>query len=66
MKRTVISVRETVKLSPSRELERWKVVDYMLDDFGPFKYEVKQSEFSWDKVKEDMEREEKGLKAVSS
>jgi len=66
MKRNVTSVRETVKLSPTRELERWKVVEYMLDDFGPFKYEVKQSEFTWDKVKEDMAKEEAGLKSVAS
>jgi len=62
MKRTVSAVRETIKLSPRGELIRWKVVEYMLDDFGPFVYEVEKSLFSWDLLKEDMKREEEGLK----
>lgn len=64
MKKTVTTVRETVKLSPKGELERWKVVEYMLDDYGPFVYEIKKDEFTWDKVKEDMAHEESGLKTI--
>lgn len=64
MKRIVTSVRETVKLTPKGELERWKVIEYMLDDYGPFTYEVAKTGFSWDKVKEDMSREEAGLKSI--
>jgi len=65
MKKTVIAVRETVKLSPRAELERWKIVEYMLDDFGPFVFEIKKDEFTWDKLKEDMAREESGLKSAT-
>jgi hypothetical protein len=64
MKKTVTSVRETVKLSPKGTLDRWKVVEYMLDDYGPFLIEMPVEQFSWDKVKEEMVREEAGLKSV--
>jgi len=65
MKKTIAAVRETVKLSPRGELERWKIVEYMLDDYGPFVFEIKKDDFSWEKVKEDMSREETGLKSVA-
>ena len=66
MRRTIVSTRETVKLNPRGELDRWKVVEYMLDDFGPFVFECNKLLFSWDLVKEDMKREEEGLKAVTT
>jgi len=64
MKKTVTAVRETVKLSPKGTLDRWKVVEYMLDDYGPFMIEMPIPDFTWDKVKEEMAREETGLKSV--
>lgn len=66
MKRTIVAVRETVKLSPRGELDRWKVVEYMLDDFGPFIFEINKLLFSWELVKEDMKSEEEGLQASTT
>jgi hypothetical protein len=66
MKRQVISTRETQKLTPTRELERWVTVEYMLDDFGPFTFEAKKADFSWERVRKDMDVQEQGLKSVSS
>jgi len=65
MEKKVVSVREALRLTPTRELEKWTVVEYMLDDLGPFSIEMKKAEFSWDKVKQDMEAQEKGLKSIS-
>ena len=65
MKKKVISTRETQKLTPTRELERWVIVEYMLDDFGPFIYESSKKDFSWDAVKKDMDAQEQGLKSIS-
>lgn len=65
MKRTITAVRETVKLGPKGDLVRWKVVEYMLDDFGPFLVEIPKTDFNWDRVKEDMIREEAGLGTVT-
>jgi hypothetical protein len=38
----------------------------MLDDLGPFIIELPESEFSWEKVKEIMHKEEKGIAGVST
>ena len=65
MIKKIVSVRETVKLTPAGELARWRVVEYMLDDFGPFTVETPKDAFTWDGVKEDMRREEEGLADVT-
>jgi hypothetical protein len=64
MKRQIISRRETVKLDPRGELERWVVFEYMLDNFGPFVFEHPKKTFTYDLLRADMEKEEAGLAAV--
>jgi hypothetical protein len=64
MEKKVVRVRETVKLTPTGELERWKVVEYMIGDFGPFAFEIRKKDFTWDAVQADMDHEEKGLQSV--
>jgi len=64
MKRTILSRRETVKLDPRGELERWVVFEYMLDDYGPFVFEAPKKTFTYDQLKADMEKEEAGLASV--
>jgi len=63
-RRSIISVRETMKLDARGELERWKIVEYMLDDYGPFIFEVPTAQFSWDALKEEMAKEEAGIQSV--
>lgn len=65
MKRQIISRRETAKLSPRGELERWVVFEYMLDDFGPFVFEHPKATFNYDLLRKDMEQEEQGLASVT-
>jgi len=65
MQRKILSSRETVKLDSTGQLQRWRVVEYMLDDLGPFTFEAPKSEFTYAKLREDMAREEEGLKSVA-
>jgi len=65
MVKKITSVRETVKLAPTGELVRWRVVEYMLDDYGPFTFEIVKDAFTWTAVKEDMKAEETGLASVT-
>jgi hypothetical protein len=51
MKRIITSVRDSARLSQRGELERRRILEYMLDDLGPFIIELPESEFSWEKVK---------------
>lgn len=64
MKRRVIGIRETVRLDRRGELERWVVVEYTLDDFGPFIFEQEKKEFSFENVKKDMKIQEEGLASL--
>jgi len=64
MRKTIVSRRETVKLNPRGELERWVVFEYMLDDYGPFVFEAPKRAFTYDMLKEDMRREEEGLMSI--
>jgi hypothetical protein len=64
MKRTIVSRRETVKLDPRGELERWVVFEYMLDDLGPFIFEHPKKTFTYDLLRQDMEKEEAGLASI--
>lgn len=64
-RRSITSVRETVKLNPRGQLERWVVVEYFLNDLGPFVVEVPKSQFTWDLVKEEMARQEQGIREVT-
>ena len=62
MTRKILARRETVKLNPRGDLERWVVVEYMLGDYGPFVFESPKKTFSYDLLKADMQKEENGLK----
>lgn len=62
MKRKIISSRETAELAPEGTLQRIRVVEYMLDEYGPFIYEVPREEFSWDKLRADMKTNEDEIK----
>ena len=66
MKRRILSRRETVKLDPRGELERWVVFEYMLDDYGPFVFEAPKKTFSYEQLRADMEKEERGLESIIS
>lgn len=64
MQRQIIARRETVKLNARGELERWVVFEYMLDNFGPFVFEMPKAGFTYDLLRKDMEREEQGLVSI--
>lgn len=61
MIKRIISARQTVKLDFKGDLERWRVIDYMLDDYGPLTIEMPEKDFSYEKVGEIMDEEIKGL-----
>ena len=65
MKVKILSeTRETTKLEPGGTLERWSIYAYMLDDKGPFYYEVKVSEDTPEKLKEAIYKKAATLKGV--
>jgi hypothetical protein len=56
--------RETTKLSPEGRLERWSIYSFMLDDKGPFYYEVKSAEDTPEHLKEAIRKKAETLKGV--
>lgn len=65
MRRTITARRETVKLDAAGQLVRWVVFEYTLDNFGPFVFESPKQTFTYDLLKADMDKEEKGLRSVN-
>jgi hypothetical protein len=64
MRREIIARRETVKIDNRGQLQRFVVFEYMLDNFGPFTYEEDKRTFTYDHLKADMAKEEKGLASI--
>lgn len=64
MKKQVISIRETTKLNARGDLVRWVVVEYMLDNFGPFIHEEGKETFAYDNLKVSMRIQEEGIASI--
>jgi len=62
--RILPETRETTKLTPDGKLERWSIYSFMLDDKGPFYYEVRSEEDTPEKLKEAIKRKAEALKGV--
>jgi len=62
MEHKIIGARESVKLDLQGNLVTYSVYTYMLDDFGPFTFEIPKSQDSADALIEAMLAKEKILK----
>ena len=58
MKKQVIGAKETVKLDLQGNLVTYSVYTYMLDDYGPFTFEIPKSEDSAEALLAEMKRKE--------
>ena len=56
MKKQVIGAKETVKLDLQGNLVTYAVYSYMLDDYGPFTFEIPKSEDSAEALKAAMDQ----------
>jgi len=56
--------RETTKLTPEGNLERWSIYAYMLDDRGPFYYETKVSEDTPERLKQAIKTKAETMKSI--
>jgi len=61
MRKRIIGARDTVRLGPRGELKRIAQYTYMLDDLGPFTFEIEKEFDSPEALKEAMREKEKVL-----
>jgi hypothetical protein len=62
MEHKIIGARETVKLDLQGNLVTYSVYSYMLDDYGPFTFEIPKSQDSSDALISAMLAKEKILR----
>ena len=66
MRKRVIAAKETVKLDELGNLVTYAVYTYMLDDYGPFTFEIPKSQDSPEALRAEMERKERLLQETQS
>jgi len=64
MRLTIVEDRETVDLSPRGDLIRIRHIEYMLDDKGPFVYEVPKALWKIEDFKAEVEKRAAELKEL--
>jgi len=60
----ITSVRESVMLTKKREIIPTMVVEYTVDDQGPFTYEIPKEEFSREKARADIEAKAEEIRGL--
>jgi hypothetical protein len=58
MERKLIGATETPKLERGRDLVMYAVYTYMLDDYGPFTFEIPKSQDTPEALEAEMSRKE--------
>ncbi|RLG91222.1 hypothetical protein DRO34_04330 [Candidatus Bathyarchaeota archaeon] len=64
MKLTIIEDRETLDLDEKGDLVPFRRITYMLDDKGPYIYQVPSKEWSQEKFRESVKQKASELKSL--
>jgi len=65
MKRRIIAARETIRLTPEGEIQPIAVYEYMLDDLGPFIFEIEKEKDTPEALKKAIQEKESLLQAAT-
>jgi len=60
----IVEDRETVDISPKGDLIRLRHIEYMLDDKGPYVYEVPKALWDVNKFREEVKRRADEIKEL--
>ena len=65
METKIIDIREQARIGPKGGLITSKIVNYMVGDYGPFTLVFEPTEFTMEKVREQIDEEKRKIEAIA-